>query len=183
MPVNIFQPVTNPVSGETFKTISFSKEAFVMQWTVQPKGYVPFEHIHLHQEEIFHIQKGAIKIIMNDREYIARAGETVAVPQGVPHIAFNNNGEVLDCIVEYKPGLDQDKFMQCLCGLTIDKQMDSKGGISIPKMGYFLKKMKAKCMARPTNIPAPLFNIALHFFYVRGVFSGWKKLYEKYTGE
>ena len=183
MPVNIYQPINNPVSGETFKAISFSKDAFVMQWTVQPKGYVPFEHIHLNQEEIFYIQKGEIKIRMNGREYIAGAGESVTVPQGVQHIAFNNNGEVLDCIVEYKPGLDHDKFMQCLCGLTNDKLMDAKGGIDIPRMGYFLTKMKAKCMARPTNIPAPLFNIALRFFYVRGVLSGWKKLYEKYTGE
>ena len=182
MPVNIYEPITNPISGETFKALSFSKDAFVMQWTVEPEGYVPFEHIHVKQEEIFHVKKGEIKIIMNGREYIAGEGETITVPQGVAHIASNNNGEILDCIVEYKPGLDHDKFMQCLCGLTIDHLIDSRGGIDIPRMGYCLMQMKAQCMARPTNIPAPLFNIALRFFYVRGMLSGWKKLYTKYTG-
>ena len=63
MPVNIYEPITNPISGETFKALSFSKEAFVMQWIVQPKGYVPFEHIHLKQEEIFRVKKGEMDYI------------------------------------------------------------------------------------------------------------------------
>jgi quercetin dioxygenase-like cupin family protein len=183
MSVPIYQPCTNPVSGETFKALSFNKEAFVMQWTVQPKGYVAFEHIHLNQDEIFHIKKGAIKIVMNGREHIAAAGQTITVPKGMAHIAYNNNGDTLDCLVEYKPGLDHETFMQCFCGLVNDGLMDAKGGIDIPRMGYFLTKMKAKCMARPTSIPAPVFNLALKFFYIRGMVSGWTKLYEKYTGE
>jgi hypothetical protein len=73
--------------------------------------------------------------------------------------------------------------MQCFIGLTNDGLIDKKGGISIPHMGYFLKKMKAKCMARPTSIPAPAFSMALFFFYLRGALSGWKKLYLKYTEE
>ena len=61
MAVDIFKSVTNPISGETFKGISFTPESFVMQWSLQPQGYVPFEHIHLNQEEIFTVEKGEIK--------------------------------------------------------------------------------------------------------------------------
>jgi quercetin dioxygenase-like cupin family protein len=181
MATNIYEPCTNPLSGETFKAISFDKDTFVMQWTVQPKGYVAFEHIHLNQDEIFHIKSGEIKIVMNGKEQIAVQGQTIIVPKGVAHIASNNKENVLDCVVEYKPALDHDTFMRCFCGLVNDKLLDAKGGIDIPKMGYFLMRMKAKCMTRPTVIPAPLFNLALRFFYVRGVLSGWKKLYKKYT--
>jgi mannose-6-phosphate isomerase-like protein (cupin superfamily) len=183
MATPVFQPCTNPISGETFKAISFDKDAFVMEWNVQPKGYVAFEHIHLNQDEIFHIKKGEIKIVMNGKEYIAGQGESVTVPKGVAHIAYNNKTDVLDCIVEYRPGLDHETFMQCFTGLVNDRLLDKKGAISIPRMGYFLVKMKAKCMTRPTAIPAPLFNIALRVFYVRGILSGWKKLYVKYTGK
>jgi mannose-6-phosphate isomerase-like protein (cupin superfamily) len=183
MATSIYQPCTNPVSGETFKAISFNEEAFIMQWMVQPKGYVAFEHIHLHQDEVFHIENGEIKIIMSGKEHIARQGETIIVPKGVAHIAFNNKEDVLDCMVEYRPGLDHKTFMQCFCGLVNDKLLDAKGGIDIPRMGYFLTRMKAKCMTRPTQIPAPLFNLALRFFYIRGLLSGWKDLYEKYTCE
>ena len=181
MATSIYQPCTNPVTGETFKAISFDKDAFVMQWTVQPKGYVAFEHIHLNQDEIFHIEKGEIKIVMNGKEHIAAQGDTVTVLKGVAHIAYNNKENILDCVIEYKPALDHDTFMQCFCGLVNDRLLDTKGGIDIPRMGYFLTRMKARCMTRPTEIPAPLFNLALRFFYFRGVLSGWKKLYEKYT--
>jgi uncharacterized cupin superfamily protein len=183
MATSIYQPCMNPISGETFKAISFDKDAFVTQWTVQPKGYVPFEHIHFNQDEIFHIKNGEIKIVMNHKEHIAGQGETITVPRGVAHVAYNNKENVLDCVVEYKPGLDHETFMQCFCGLVNDRLLDKKGGINIPRMGYFLTKMKAKCMSRPTVIPAPLFNFALRLFYLRGILSGWKKLYNKYTGK
>ena len=182
MATNISEPCVNPISGETFRAISFDQNVYTMQWTVQPQGYVPFEHIHLHQDEIFHVLQGEIRVVIEGVEKIAKAGETLTVPMGQRHIAYNNQSEVLDCRVEYKPGLDYDVFMQCLCGLTKDGFLDKKGGIDIPKMGYFLTRMKAKCMARPTAIPKPLFFIALKVFYLRGVLSGWSKLYAKYTG-
>ena len=183
MAVDIFKSVINPISGETFKGISFTPESFVMQWSLQPQGYVPFEHIHLNQEEIFTVEKGEIKIMLDGKERIAKAGESISVAKGVRHLASNNKSEMLECKVIYKPALDYNKFMQCLMGLTLDNHLDKKGGINIPKMGYFLVRMKAKSMARPTEIPAPLFNIALKVFYLRGRLSGWGKLYSKYTGE
>ena len=181
MAVNIYEQVVNPVSGESFKGISFNQDAFTMQWTLMANGYVPFEHIHFNQDEIFYVKTGELKIIIDGKESIVGQGQSITVPRGVKHTAYNNKKEVLDCIVEYKPGLDHDKFMQCLLGLTKDKLLDKKGGVDIPKMGYFLIKMKAKSMARPTAIPSLLFSIALRVFYFRGVFSGWKKLYERYT--
>ena len=180
MATNIYEPCLNPVSGELFKGISFTKEAFTMQWTVQPNGYVPFAHIHLNQDEIFHIKNGEIRLQIGDKEYFAKAGESITVPKGTKHIAYNNKPEILNCIVEYKPGLDHDKFMQCLMGLTNDKLLDKKGGVDIPRMGFLLTKMKAKSIARPTAIPSMLFSIALKIFYIRGLLSGWNKLYTKY---
>ena len=181
MAINIYDSYTNPISGETFKGISITPEAFTMQWTLQPKGYVPFEHVHYHQDEIFHVRKGELKILIDGKEHIAGPGDTITVPKGQPHVASNNKNEVLDSIVEYRPALDHEKFNQCLCGLTADGYIDKKGGVSIPMMGFCLKKMKCQAMARPTNIPAPAFKMALNVFYVMGLLRGWSKLYRKYT--
>ena len=71
MSTDIFQSYTNPISGETFKCISFNAESLTMQWTVQLEGYVPFEHIHLNLDEVFHIRQGEIKIIIDGKEHIA----------------------------------------------------------------------------------------------------------------
>jgi quercetin dioxygenase-like cupin family protein len=181
MSVDIFRVSVNPISGESFRGMSFNEDAFVMEWTLQPDGYVPFEHIHLNQDEIFHVKSGELRVLLNNKECIVKSGESITVPKGTRHIAYNNKREILTCIVEYKPGLDHDKFMQCLVGLTNDNLLDKKGGVDIPKMGYCLIKMKAKSMARPTAIPALVFSLALRAFYIRGVLSGWSKFYNKYV--
>ena len=181
MAINIYDSCVNPVTGETFKGISLSPEAYTMQWIVKPKGYVAFEHIHLQQDEVFHVQKGELKVLINGEEQIAGASETITVPKGVRHIALNNSDEVLETLVEYRPALDHAKFAQCFNGLVNDGFVDKKGARSIPMMGYFLRKMKCKALARPTNIPAPAFKMALNVFYLIGTIKGWNKLYEKYT--
>ncbi|MDO5977795.1 cupin domain-containing protein [Flavivirga spongiicola] len=182
MAINIYEPCTNSITGETFRTISFNKEALVMQWTVQPKGHVPLEHIHLNQDEVFHVKQGEIELFMGGKTRIAKEGESITVLAGVAHVASNNKDTVLDCLVEYRPGLDHNVFMQCFMGLMHDDLLDKKGIINIPRIGYFMTRMKAKCLACPNNIPPFVFTLALKVFYLIGVLNGWNKLYHKYTG-
>lgn len=181
MAVDLYQTFANPVSKESFRCISSNDDAFVIEWRVQPFGYVPFEHIHLTQDEIFIVKKGELRIVVEGKETVIHEGEKIVVHKGERHIAYNNRAEEMICEVEYAPGLDHYKWMQCFAGITMDNYLDKKGGINIPKAGYCLKKMKAKCMTRPTAIPAPVFNLSLNVFYLMGIIAGWKRLFEKYT--
>lgn len=61
MAIDLYQPFTNPITRETFRCVSSTEEAFTMEWTVHPGGYVPFEHVHVNQDEIFHIQRGEMR--------------------------------------------------------------------------------------------------------------------------
>ncbi len=182
MAVDLYQPFTNPVTNETFRCLSQTEEAYTMEWIVQPDGYVPFEHIHLNQDEIFHVKQGMIRVVINSQEQLGRTGQIVTVPRGVRHIAYNNSPEVLICVVEYRPGLDISKSFQCFGGLTSDHDgIDRKHGINIPKMMYFMKKMNAKALARPTNVPGLVFSLLMNIFYLVGSLAGWEWLYKKYT--
>lgn len=180
MAVNIYDNVVNHTTGETFRCITVTPEAFTMYWMLQPQGYVPFEHIHYNQDEIFKVQRGELKVIIDGVPHIAGPGQTIVVPKGVRHIASNNKPEIMEAIVDYTPTLDHVPFFQCFFGLMHDGHVDKNGGVKIPMMGYFMKKMKCKALARPTNIPAPAFKLALNVFYIMGVVSGWGKLYKKY---
>ena len=180
--IDVYQPVTDHITGETFKGIKADPKAFVMEWIVQPQGYVPFEHVHLNQDEIFEVKDGEIKLVVEGKEIIAKAGQTVVAPKGKRHIAFNNSDKVLKCIVSYTPCLDHVTFFQCFFGLIQDGYVDKNGGVSIPRMGYFMKKMNCQALARPTSIPKPIMNIALNYFYTLGRIKGWNKLYTRYTG-
>ena len=183
MPVNLYEGFTNRIAGETFRCLSFSKEAFSFEWIVQPNGYVPFEHIHLKQDEVFHIKKGEMKMVIGGKEYIVGEHQRITVPKGARHIAYNNKPTLLHCVVEYVPGLDNYKFFQCFGGLTIDRDTTKNGTVNMPKMLYFSKKMKAQCTTRPTSIPRPFFYLALNLFFIVGTMLGWSKLFTKYTGE
>jgi quercetin dioxygenase-like cupin family protein len=181
MAIDLYRPFTNPITKETFRCLSYTEEAYVMEWTVQPEGYVPFEHIHVLQDEIFHVKQGGIRVLVNRREQLGGVGQTLIVPRGTRHIAYNNTPETLTCVVEYKPGLDISRSFQCFGGLTCDGDVYGRYGINIPKMMYFMKRMNMQAVARPANIPAPVFGLLMNIFYMYGSLSGWEKLYRKYT--
>ena len=181
MPVDLYQPFTNPITGETFRCISSSEEAYVTEWLVAPEGYVPFRHIHARQDEIFHIRRGEARLEMDGDQHIGAAGETLIVPCGVRHIAYNNKHEQLDCIVEYRPGLDHYRVMQCFGGLTLDRDLGRRGLVNIPKMMYFMQEMHAQAIVIPSFVPRPLFRLSMRLFHILGSAAGWDKLYRKYT--
>ncbi len=182
MAIDLYQPFTNPITRETFRCISSGADAFTMEWTVHPGGYVPFEHVHLNQDENFCIQGGEMRVKVNGIERRGKVGETLTIPLGTRHIAFNDQEEPLVCIVEYKPGLDHYKTMQCFAGLTIDCDYDKRGLVNVPRIMYLLKKANALSLTRPAFAPDWLFQMGLNVFFVVGSVLGWQTLYTKYTG-
>lgn len=130
---------------------------------------------------MFHIKSGEMRILIESQEHIGRAGEIITVPKGKRLIAFDNKPEVLNCVVEYQPGLDNFKYFQCFGVLTLDGDYDKKGQINIPKMYYFTKKMNVRCIIHTTSIPAPVIKMVISIFYLIGTLLGWSKLYERYT--
>ena len=152
-----------------------------MEWTVDPGGYVPFEHVHVKQDEIFHIQRGAMRTKVKGVEQHRKIGDVLTIPRGTRHIAFNDQAEPLVCIVEYKPGLDHYKTMQCFAGLTLDCDYDKRGLVNVPKIMFMLKKAKALSLTRPAFAPQWLFELGMNVFFPIGSFMRWETLYEKYT--
>jgi quercetin dioxygenase-like cupin family protein len=181
MAIDLYQPFTNPITRETFRCISSTEEAFTMEWTVHPGGYVPFEHVHVHQDEIFHIQQGEMRVKVKGVARIGRVGETLMIPCGTRHIAFNDQKEPLVCVVEYKPGLDHYKTMQCFAGLTLDCDYDKRGLVNVPKIMFMLKRAQALSLTRPAFAPEWLFHLGMDVFFSLGSIMKWETLYEKYT--
>jgi len=181
MAIDLYKPFTNPITKETFRCISSTPESYSMEWRVDPGGYVPFEHVHVAQDEIFHVERGEIRAKINRREYFGKTGDTVTAPRGVRHIAFNDKDVPLVCTVVYRPGLDHYTTMQCFAGLTLDGEIDRRGLVNIPKIMYLLKKGKVLSLPRPAFAPDLLFRVGMNIFYALGSALGWESLYEKYT--
>jgi len=181
MSIDLYKPFTNPITHETFRCISSKPEAYTMEWTVAPGGFVPFEHVHVAQDEIFHVERGAMRAKVNGEEKFAKVGDTLIAPRGVKHIAYNDKAEPLVCIVEYKPGLDHYTTMQCFAGLTMDGFIDNRGLVNIPRIMYLLKRFEALSLPCPAFAPEWMFRFGMEFFYRVGMVLGWESLYKKYT--
>lgn len=152
-----------------------------MEWIVHPGGYVPFEHVHVAQDEIFHVEKGEIRVRVNGKMQFGKAGESLTAPRGVRHIAYNDRDENLVCIVDYKPGLDHYTMMQCFAGLTLDGLIDRRGMVNIPKIMYMLRRGNILSLPRPSFAPDFAFHLGMNVFYAIGSILGWESLYKKYT--
>lgn len=152
-----------------------------MEWSVAPGGYVPFEHVHVAQDEIFHVEKGEMRAKVDGRDLIAKSGETLTAPRGVRHIAFNDKDVPLVCTVEYRPGLDHYTTMQCFAGLTLDGYINSRGLVNIPRIMYLLKRYDALSLPRPAFAPEWAFRFGMTMFFRIGTMLGWESLYKRYT--
>jgi hypothetical protein len=181
MAINIYEQCTNPVTGEIFKGISVTPYAFKMQWVKKARGdHAAMAHIHTEQDEIFYVNKGELRLLVNDKEHRAGPGEKIIVRKGKSHVVVNNSDE-LDITLEYRPALDYEKFLQCFEGLIKDGYVDDNGFVDIKMMAYFIKKMKCQSMTMPASIPAKKFKLMLYQYYLMGTLKGWGKLYKKYT--
>ena len=153
-----------------------------MEWTVAPGGYVPFEHVQMRQDEIFHVQSGEMRVRLGGATHFGKAGETLIVPRGSRHIAFNDKEEPLVCIVDYRPGLDHYRTMQCFAGLTLDCEYDRRGLVNVPKIMFMLRKANALSLTRPAFAPEWLFLLGMNLSYAAGMMLKWDRQYRKYTG-
>jgi quercetin dioxygenase-like cupin family protein len=49
------------------------------------QGDSPPLHVHRREDEVFHILEGEVRFRVGDQEILARAGDTLVGPKGVPH--------------------------------------------------------------------------------------------------
>lgn len=50
-----------------------------------PFGEAPPLHVHHREDEVFHVLDGVMRFRVGDDEIVARAGQTIIAPKGIPH--------------------------------------------------------------------------------------------------
>jgi quercetin dioxygenase-like cupin family protein len=150
-PSGRFRSFFNPATGEHIEFTAVAEdnngEYVRFHWRSVPGGIIT-EHIHPHQEERFTIVSGEAVFTLNGQEHVARAGETVVVPAGVPHSEGNNGPVAIDGVVELRPALHSKQWHEALAGLIADGRTTARGGTQEPA--------PARChlLALPTRKPS-----------------------------
>jgi quercetin dioxygenase-like cupin family protein len=78
---------------------------------VDPGGDVP-RHVHPRQEERFQVLAGDVRFQIGRNDRRASAGDAITVPAGVPHAFVNDGGGEAHLLVEVRPALDLQEFLE-----------------------------------------------------------------------
>ena len=122
-PTTGFRPFFNPATGEwvEYTAIAADSDGQLVRfnWRSVPGGVIT-EHIHPRQEERFTILAGEAHFTLNGTARVARAGETIVVPAGMPHSEGNPGPGEIEGVVELRPALHTKEWHEALAGLVAD---------------------------------------------------------------
>jgi quercetin dioxygenase-like cupin family protein len=134
-PAASFRPFFNPATGEWITYTATAEDNggqhVRFTWRSTPGGVVP-EHIHPRQQEQFTILAGQAHITLNGQEHVAKAGETVVIPAGIPHSVANPGPAQIDGIVERRPARQAKEFHEAVAGLATDGKTTPTGAPKNP---------------------------------------------------
>jgi quercetin dioxygenase-like cupin family protein len=125
------QTLTNPVTGETlvFRTTSVDSkgERVVVETTVEPNGAVAAAHVHPAQDELFEVLGGEVEFRLGKQTVVAKPGDRVLVPAGMPHRFRNVGEETAHFVCEVTPALEFEQLIETMFSLAADGKVNRKG--------------------------------------------------------
>ncbi len=126
------QTIENPITRERIafrKTASDTAGALLeADLFVGRGGFVAVEHVHPHQEERLAVRKGLIRFRLEGREQIYSVGDTIVVPPGSRHQWWQEGDEELHVVLEFRPALNFEEFLETVFGLARDGKTSTTGG-------------------------------------------------------
>lgn len=167
----VFRKTARDTNGELLQYDEFLKRG----------GRGPREHIHPYQEERFEILSGTARIGVRGQEHDYGARETVVVAAGTPHVWGNPSEEEVHLIIEFRPALRVETFLETLFGLQKDGKVNPKSGLPNPfQRAVIAREYEDEVyLARP-----PLFVQRVYFGLLApiGKLLGYKARYPEYSG-
>lgn len=106
--------IENPRTGERIELEVRTPERLVMRSTWTRPGRRTAEHVHPAMEERYEVLDGVAAFRIAGVERTARAGETIVVPPGTPHLAWNPTNAVVRLRITMTPSLRWAEFVERL---------------------------------------------------------------------
>jgi quercetin dioxygenase-like cupin family protein len=122
---------------------------------LRPHKGVASEHVHPRQVESFQVLSGSVRGRMAFQEQSVPQGGSVVVPAGTPHIWWNDTVGEAHLLVEFRPALKTELFVETVFGLARAGKTRADGlPKSLFQMAVLLDSYRDEI--RPLRIPAPV---------------------------
>lgn len=90
------------ILGQIYVPKSLSDSSFSWHATFPPETFVP-PHIHPTQDEFIYMFEGELELMIDGRAALARSGDLVRMPMGLPHGIWNRSGYTVKCMFWVSP--------------------------------------------------------------------------------
>jgi quercetin dioxygenase-like cupin family protein len=136
----------NRVQGDRFVVREGSEDTgggrLVGDLYIRPGGAVADKHIHSYITERFEVLAGTVRIHVDGRDEIARAGETVEVRPGTVHDWWNVGEDEAHVLMEITPGARFELMIQNLFGLANDGKTNARGVPRLLPLALFTREFR-----------------------------------------
>ena len=123
-------------------------------------GYVsPPEHVHPHQQEHFEVISGALGVRIAGLEQVLHAGESVAVPPGIPHTIWKVGEGETHVVVSFQPALQTEAFFETMFALARDGKTDKQGKPSLLQFASGASEYGMYVTQPPISVQKALFAV------------------------
>jgi mannose-6-phosphate isomerase-like protein (cupin superfamily) len=100
---------------------------FGFDFWMRGDALAPPVHVHPRQEERIVVVSGSVRSVSGGVERILGPGETVVSPPGEIHTVGPARGEEVDMVVEFRPALGFEAFLERIFALDRAGHLDVKG--------------------------------------------------------
>jgi quercetin dioxygenase-like cupin family protein len=87
-----FDDVVWSILGQTYTLKQQSADSLAWHAVFPDGTFVP-PHIHPTQDEFVYVLSGRYDLWLDGKDFVAKAGDLVRMPRGIPHGIFNKSGE------------------------------------------------------------------------------------------
>ena len=119
-----------------------------------PYGFATPLHVHINQDEIFHLLRGRVRIEIGDETFVAQAGDIRMAPKGTPHRFVVDSAEGADAVL-FTGGKDLENFvMECSVPAETDA-LPQHGGPLAPPSEHELQALEAAAQRNNIKLTGP----------------------------
>ena len=91
--------------------------AYYVFEVVTPPGLGLPPHVHEREDELIYMVEGEFEILLGEKSFIAKAGDTIFFPRGVAHAFQNASSKAATAIFTVAPGASFEAFFDKLAAL------------------------------------------------------------------
>jgi quercetin dioxygenase-like cupin family protein len=176
------QILTDPTNQNVYEYIETANdtrgERVVMKATINQKGRLVPNHMHVLQDETFEVLSGKLTVCKDGKIYAIGAGEKVVLSKNEPHNHYNSEDIPLTYIQTVTPALDFDYLVENLVGLATDGK-SRNGNYGLVQELVTLKYLDSKTLL--ADIPVGIQKILMHTIAPLGRLFGYRAIYKKYS--